>query len=417
MMGLVADSSKAGRWARLLSPADPVWILLFAAMIAFSPDPSPAEWVFLPLLCFLQILEPKIPALATPRGILLSIFLKLAFGYLLVGFTGGLNSAYYLVFLLPVVTGATSFSRWGATGITLLSCGAYLSYALFINWEMYTIEPADLRRLCLRLTFIVLVGYLTYGLAEASRREERRYQQAASQLREAEATVRRTERLAALGQLTAGLAHELRNPIGTIKGSAEMLARSLPEDNALAREMAGFISSEVDRTNTLISRFLEFARPTPLRLEEADLAEVIDRAVAQIERLYPNSSVSIYKNCSPDVRPFPMDAPIVERIVYNLLLNAVEASPPGGAVTVKTRPLDGEAEISVIDRGGGIPPEHLESIFNPFFTTKPDGVGLGLAIVSKLVNEHGGAIAVESEPGKGSVFVVRLPVAAVRGVQ
>jgi signal transduction histidine kinase len=92
------------------------------------------------------------------------------------------------------------------------------------------------------------------------------------------------------------------------------------------------------------------------------------------------------------------------------LLNAVQATRPGGAVTVKTRQLDGEAEIAVIDRGSGIDPKHLENIFNPFFTTKPDGVGLGLPIVSKLVEEHGGSIAVESERGKGSVFIVRLPI-------
>jgi signal transduction histidine kinase len=410
MMGLVEPEHQTRWWPGWIAPEDPVWFLLFAAMIVFSPEPSPAEYVFLPLLAAIQILEPKFPALSRGRGILASIFLKLLFGYLLVGFTGGLNSAYYLVFLLPVVTGATAFGRWGAVGNTLLSCGAYLSFALFVNWERYTIEPADLRRLCLRVTFMILVGYLTHGLAEASRREQRRYQQAASQLREAEATVRRTERLAALGQLTAGLAHELRNPIGTIKASAEMLARSLSEENAIAREMAGFISSEVDRTNALITRFLEFARPTPLRMKTAELAEVIDRAVAQIQRLHASAGVNIYTNYSPDIPPFLMDAEILERIVYNLLLNAVQASPPGGTVTVKTKPLNGMVEISVIDRGAGIPPEQVENIFNPFFTTKPDGVGLGLAIVSKLVDEHGGAIAVESEPGRGSVFVVRLPV-------
>jgi signal transduction histidine kinase len=106
---------------------------------------------------------------------------------------------------------------------------------------------------------------------------------------------------------------------------------------------------------------------------------------------------------------FPFDGELMERVFYNLLLNAAQASPPGGAVTIKTRTVDGTAEVAVIDRGPGIEPRDLEQIFNPFFTTKPDGVGLGLAIVSKIVDEHGGKMAVESEPGKGSIFRVYLP--------
>src|SRR5438309_7128964 len=99
----------------------------------------------------------------------------------------------------------------------------------------------------------------------------------------------------------------------------------------------------------------------------------------------------------------------MERVFYNLILNAAQASPPRGAVTVKTRSIDGNVEISVIDRGSGIEPGHLENIFNPFFTTKSDGVGLGLAIVSKIIDEHDGRIVVESHPGEGSVFRVYVP--------
>ncbi len=333
----------------------------------FSPDPTPAEYIFVPCLALLQILEPKIAFFSTRRGVLTSIFLKLTLGYLLVGFTGAVNSNYYLVFILPVVTAATAFGPLGTIGFTLLASCAYLSFLLFIDWTRYTIEQSDLHRLCLQLTFIALVGYLTHRLAEASRVEERKYQVAASQLQEAEAAVRRSERLVALGQLTAGLAHELRNPLGTMKASAEMLSKNLPPDNPLALEMAGFISTEVDRTNSLITRFLEFARPTPLRLKKTDIGEVIDRAVSQLVRLRPNSGVTVYKNYSPDIRPFPIDGEIIERVIYNLLLNAVQATQPGGAVTVKTRQVENEVEIAVIDRGAGIqaktPREHFQSIF------------------------------------------------------
>jgi signal transduction histidine kinase len=174
--------------------------------------------------------------------------------------------------------------------------------------------------------------------------------------------------------------------------------------------MAGFIASEVDRSNSLITRFLEFARPLELRLETAELNEILDLAVARLERDNAARKVTVYRNYSPDVRPFPFDAELMERVFYNLLLNAAQASPPDGAVTIKTRPVDDSVEISVIDRGSGIDPKHRESIFNPFFTTKPEGVGLGLAIVSKIVDQHGGRMSVESELGKGSVFRLSLPV-------
>jgi signal transduction histidine kinase len=146
-----------------------------------------------------------------------------------------------------------------------------------------------------------------------------------------------------------------------------------------------------------------------LRSEPCELTEVVDLAVARLERDGKGGGVAVYKNYSPDVRPFPFDAELMERVIYNLLLNAAQASPPDGAITVKTRPTDSRVEISVIDRGSGIKPEHLESIFNPFFTTKAEGVGLGLAIVSKIVDQHGGKITVESEAGKGSVFRIYLP--------
>jgi two-component system sensor histidine kinase HydH len=166
----------------------------------------------------------------------------------------------------------------------------------------------------------------------------------------------------------------------------------------------------VDRTNSLVTRFLEFARPLKLRPGVVDITEVLDRAVALVERDKPRYRVTFYKNYSPDLAPFPVDAELMERVFYNLLLNAAQASAEEGAITVKTRAVNGTAEVAVIDRGPGVDPKIMEQIFNPFFTTKPDGVGLGLAIVSKIVDEHGGRITVESEPAKGTVFRVYLPI-------
>ncbi len=385
-------------------------------MALVSPRRNPAEIEMLSALALLQVLEPKIAFLNTERGNLLSILLKLVLGYLLIGVTGGIDSSYYAVLLVPVVSAATTLGLAGTAAVTALACIGYLSFLLFVVWWGYELPPGEVGEISLRVIFLPVVGFLTFRLAEANRTEARRSQAVAEQLakanrdlRAAEEAVRRSDRLAALGQLTAGLAHELRNPMGTIRASAEMLARRLPPDDEVARELAGFISSEVDRTNSLITRFLQFARPVALQLKPTDISEVIDRAVAQIERQQPAPSIAIYRNYSPDVRPIPLDGELMESVIYNLLLNACQASQPGSAVTVKTRTIDGAVEVAVIDRGTGIDPKHRENIFNPFFTTKSDGVGLGLAIVAKIVDEHGGRLVVDSEPGRGSVFRVILP--------
>jgi signal transduction histidine kinase len=404
------------RWLRFIRPQDAVWLLLFSALGYASPTRYPVEIVLLSCLALLQVLEPKVPAFASRNGTLVSVSLKLLLGYLLMSVTGQLNSSYYPILLLPVVSAATSLGMLGSTVFTVLACASYASFLLNVDWTRMEIPPDQVRELCLRLLFLPVVGFLTNRLAEAGREERRRYQAAAEQLtaanrslQAAEAAVRRSERLAALGQLSAGLAHELRNPLGTIRASAELLKKSVGTDNPVAAELAGFVASEVDRTNSLVTRFLEFARPLALRPEPCELTEVVDSAVARLERDGKSGHVAVYKNYSPDVRPFPFDAELMERVMYNLLLNAAQASPPDGAITVKTRPTDGRVEISVIDRGSGIKPEHLESIFNPFFTTKAEGVGLGLSIVSKIVDQHGGKMTVESEAGKGSVFRIYLP--------
>jgi signal transduction histidine kinase len=391
-------------------------LALFAALAASSPTRRTAEIPLLTALALVQLVESRIGFFSTSRGSVAANLLKLFLGYLLIGYSGSITSSYYPVLVLPVISAAATLGVIGTAVFTLLACGSYLSFLLYIDWTYYFLPSDQMRELGLRATFLAIVGFLAYRVAEAKGEEAHRYQVTAQQLasanrslKEAEAAVSRSERLAALGQLSAGLAHELRNPLGTIRASAEMLRKNIPAENSVANELAGFISSEVDRTNSLVTRFLEFAKPLALRLHKADLTEVLDRAVTRFQRSPAAVRVSIYKNYSPDIPPFPLDVELMERVIFNLLANAAEASPADGAVTLKTRPVDGTVEISVIDRGAGIDPKHRESIFNPFFTTKPDGVGLGLAIVSKIVDQHGGKMTVESELGRGSVFRVFLP--------
>jgi signal transduction histidine kinase len=404
-------------WTRLVRPQDVIMLVLVAAMAAASPTLDVSEAGLLFVLAALQIAGPKLQFLRSLRGRIVWITLELIFAYLLIGYDGGLVSNFYPILLLPIISAATYLGVVGTLLFTLLSCGSYLSFVLLIDFNQWIIDPEGIRVLIMRLTFLAIAGNLVNVLAQELRVQSSKYQKVAEELadanrhlREAEAAVRRSERLAALGQLSAGLAHELRNPLGTMRASAEMLTKYVAADNELAREMAGFIACEVDRTNSLVTRFLEFARPLKLRRAVIDVTEVLDRAVALVERDATRYRVTFYKNYSPDLAPFPVDAELMERVFYNLLLNAAQASAEEGAITVKTRAVNGTAEVAVIDRGPGVDPKIMEQIFNPFFTTKPDGVGLGLAIVSKIVDEHGGRIAVESEPAKGTVFRVYLPI-------
>jgi two-component system sensor histidine kinase HydH len=392
---------------RYLRPQDLVWLVAIAAIGVFSPYRDPKVLWSLAALAVLQIFDARM-APAT------SILLKLALIWVMIYYADRVSSGLWVILLLPVISAATHFGLFGTAIFALLACIHNASFILLVDFEHQKIEwDPDGRQFVLRMVILVVVGFLVNQLAEASRRETRRFQETAAKLETAVAQVRRSERLAALGQLTAGLAHELRNPLGTMKTSAELLARSVSKENPIAQEMAGYISTEVDRTNSLITRFLDFARPQHLRLEPGDISTLLDQAVTSFYRERPASlaGIEIYKNYSPGIPPVKFDAELMERVFSNLILNAAQASPPGGVVTVKTQLLGNkEVEVAVIDRGTGIEAKDLESIFNPFFTTKPDGVGLGLAICSKIVDEHGGHITVESTAGEGSVFHVILPI-------
>jgi two-component system, NtrC family, sensor histidine kinase HydH len=406
-----------GVW-NVVRPQDFVWIALFGALAIYGPDRNTESTLSVCALGILQLLEPRLfPDSARAR--IVFIILKFASCYSIIFWTQGIQSSYYWVLLFPVTSAANALNLGWTLIASLVGSGIYLSFlALLKKTEDYTevVEKSQYPELVMRALFLPVIGYLTQQLAEENRAAARRAEAAVEQLaeanrnlQEAEAAVRRSERLVALGQLSAGLAHELRNPLGTVKASAELLAKQVEPDNEVAREMAGFISSEVDRTNALVTRFLDFARPLALRLEKTDLAQMIDQAVAEVGKHAPPFDIAIYKNYSPDIPPFLLDGQLMERVIYNLLLNAAQASRPGGSIAVKTRQFDDTVEIAVIDRGSGIDPKHLENIFNPFFTTKSSGTGLGLAIVSKIVDEHDGKITVESESGAGTVFRVYLP--------
>ena len=369
---------------------------MFGALLYLAHDGW--ERTFLGALAILQLIEGRVRQLGTQRGRAVSVMLQLTVAYLLIGYTHGISSPYYLLLFLPLVSTASQLGVTGTVVSSVVAIGSYLSFIspLYLDWKEVTIEPEEMHILAIRCLIMIVVAVLVNSLAEALRRQSER-------LTLAEAAVRRSERLAALGQLSAGLAHELRNPLASIRGSADLLTRSSSSADPMARELAGIISSEVDRTNSLVTRFLDFARPLEPRRERVDVTTVIDRAAER-------AKVKVNREYSASLPLLPIDAELMEQVFLNLLTNAAQASAPGAPITVQTREAGGQAEISVIDHGCGIPADTIETIFNPFVTTKQDGVGLGLAIVAKIVDGHGGKMTVESQPGKGSSFKVILPI-------
>lgn len=411
--------ASATRSSRFFQPRDLAWLLFIAALIAADPETNYNATIVLLLIGAFQILEPRLKLFSSRRGQILSIILKMVLSYSLVGYSHTIDSFYYLIFLIPIISAATMFNSPGVIAVTAIASLAYFSFLLpiWIDWSAYELPPGQISLMFLRVSFYAIVAYVVYEQARAKREEMARTEEAAERLAESntslrltQASLRRSERLAALGQLTAGLAHELRNPLGTIKASAEMLAkqstRNRPE---VMSEMAGYIGSEVDRMSGLVSSFLDFARPLQIRPVQANLHAVIEDVARQQAELAKSRDVTISVRMNDGGLSFMFDPDLLKSALSNLTQNAIQASAPGQEVEIRAEATEENVFIFVSDQGEGIQPQHLENIFNPFFTTKPHGVGLGLAIVAKIVDEHQGNMNVFSEPGAGTRFEMTLP--------
>lgn len=414
----IVNGKSGFRPANLFQAQDFAWLLFVIVLIATAPETNYDALILLPLIGAFQIIEPRLKLFSSRRGQIISIVLKLILSYLLIGFTHGIDSYYYAIFLIPVVSAATILELPGVLLVTAIAGLAYFSFLLpiFFDYSRFNLPPDQIRIMSLRAAFYAITAFLVYQQANAKRQEMKRTEEAAERLaesnrnlRHAQASLRRSERLAALGQLTAGLAHELRNPLGTIKASAEMLTKDSTKCRPeVMSEMTGYIVSEVDRVNGLIASFLDFAKPLQIRPIAADLRSVIDDVVRQQADLARSRNVGVSVQLNGSLS-FAFDPDLLNPAISNLLQNAIEASAPGRSVEIRAGSRDENVMIFVSDHGEGIQPQHLENIFNPFFTTKPQGTGLGLAIVSKIVDEHQGRINVFSEAGTGTTFEITLP--------
>ena len=372
------------------------------------------------------------------RGAGYLVLLKIALATLLIDHTGeiSINSSYWPIYILPAVTAAEYFGPMATLAWTALASAAYCSY-LYPALQEFEIGVEGYSQLAIRVLFIFLAAMLVNRFSVEIRQQTKRYQELAERLAEtnlrleqAQAEARRSERLAALGQLSAGLAHEIRNPLGVIKGSAEMLTQKLAESNPLATELAGYISTETNRLSALVTRFLDFARPLHADLIPGDMTAVLDRALNDVAQFWKGPAVRIEKDYQSNLPPVEMDEGLCEQAFINIIQNAYDAmsANDGGVLRVAVKAarrnvrdrnnVDG-VEVRIADTGPGIPPDLREQIFNPFVTTKKSGVGLGLSIVSKIVDGHHGWVRIEDagspcdgQRGSGACFVLFFPTAS-----
>jgi len=232
-------------------------------------------------------------------------------------------------------------------------------------------------------------------------------------LKQSKSYIRRADRLASLGILTAGLAHEIRNPLVAIKTFTQLLPERL-EDEEFRNHFLNIASSEVDRISALIGELLEFAKPSDPKLEFEDINSILDGMILLVYTEAKKKQSNIVKTYESNLPLVNVDREQIKQVFLNILLNSIEATPERGEITVKTRSFvkpGGEhyIQIEFTDTGHGIPAEHLEDIFTPFFTTKQKGSGLGLSISHQIIQDHRGYIDVESELNKGTSFFVNLP--------
>jgi len=228
-------------------------------------------------------------------------------------------------------------------------------------------------------------------------------------IRDLEQKVMLSEKFAALGRLSAGVAHEIRNPLNSIKGFIQYFQKKLPLEEQDYKYM-DLMLSEVDRLNRVISKLLAYSKPREPRMGIRSLDEIVDHCIRVLEREISESSIRLLrKPCGDEVPLVLMDTDQMTQVFLNILINAIEATHKGGTIKVECNSQsDRRVQVIVEDSGEGIPRENMDKLFDPFFSTKKKGTGLGLAIVKSIVEAHDGEIDVESEEGRGTRFVVSL---------
>ncbi len=321
------------------------------------------------------------------------------------------HNAFQQLYYLPIFLAGLGFGWRGGLAAGLFAGLCNLPYNLLIWKDL----PGDAINQLWDFPLFCAAGAVTGVLAERGRKQRadlerttRRLTEVYRELQDNFERMKRAERLFALGQLSAGLAHEVRNPVASIAGAAGLLRKNLRLDSKDG-ECLEIISKECRRLDELLSHFLAFARPRAPSFRSIDVAGLIESTVELAGHSLGGKRLALRHAVEPEIAAIECDPDLLKQVMLNLILNAVQATPDGGEILVSARRREGRVQLEVKDQGSGIGPEIRDRIFDPFFTTKEAGTGLGLSVAHQIVEQHGGILKAEANPDKGMTFSVLLP--------
>jgi signal transduction histidine kinase len=321
-----------------------------------------------------------------------------------------LHDIYRRLYYLPIIVAAFQNGWLGGLIAAAVVCAAYAPHA----FGHISHDPATPTQKVLEMALYFAVGLTTGSLVSRLKRTQTELRTSLEHLRSAEDELVRTARLAAVGHLSAGLAHEIRNPLASIKGSAELLADDFPAEHPKRTLLRALVDESV-RLNNVLTRFLAFARPRPLEAQLFDLQPEIDVIVALFQSGDAAKTVRVFvEPCKVPAR-VRGDREQLRQVLLNVLLNAAQAAGSGGVVQLSCDAMGGVFRIRVRDSGPGFTQEALDNAFTPFFTTKNEGTGLGLALSHRIIDSHGGKIRLSNRPEGGGLVEIEIPLGGEGG--
>ena len=327
-----------------------------------------------------------------------------------------LHNVYQRLYYIPILLSASWFGLFGGVLVASLCAAAYVPHIL-LHWahsEAY--QANQLLELGLFGVVALVAGVLSDRERSLRKEAEATAEERDRALRDLEATVeslRQADRLATLGTLTAGMAHEVRNPLGAIGGALEILRADFAPDHP-RREFMEILEREFSRLNVITGKYLDFARPQSFEPRPLNLDAAVQSAVQLVRHSAERAGVRIETKAAPELPSAFADAVQLHQALVNLVLNGIQAMPEGGLLEIATESVPSGVRISVRDHGTGLPEGPVERIFEPFFSTRPGGTGLGLAMSRRIAVAHGGNLIAENAEGEGAVFRLTLPRATPR---